>query len=112
MPTLAVAHLRNVAMGPDIAEYLRRIDATLEPFGGRYLVHGGETETLEGHWPGDLVMIEFPDRTSARRWYTSSAYQDILPLRTANSDGDVILIDTVPPGHKATDILAENPAPL
>ncbi len=107
MPTLAVAHLRNVTMGPAIAEYLRRIDATLEPFGGRYLVHGGEAETLEGRWSGDFIMIEFPDRSSAHRWYNSADYREILPLRMANSEGDVFLIDTVPPGHKATDILME-----
>ena len=29
MPTYAVAHLRNVTMGPQIIEYLQRIDATL-----------------------------------------------------------------------------------
>ena len=52
----AVAHLRNVNMGPPIEEYLQRIDATLEPFGGRFLIHGGE---LEGTG-GDLA--EAPDR--------------------------------------------------
>ena len=36
MPAYAVAHLRNVNMGPSIEEYLQRIDATLEPFAGRF----------------------------------------------------------------------------
>jgi uncharacterized protein (DUF1330 family) len=105
MPTYAVAHLRKVNMGPQIVEYLQRIDATLKPFGGRFLVHGGEVEVLEGIWPGHLIIIEFPDRESARAWYQSSAYQQILPLRTNNSDGDVILADGVPENHRATDVL-------
>lgn len=105
MPTYAVAHLRQVAMGPAIVEYLERIDATLEPFGGRFVVHGGETELLEGSWPGDLVIIAFPDRDRARGWYSSAAYRAILPLRTGNSDTDAILVDTVPDGHRATDVL-------
>jgi hypothetical protein len=50
MPAYAVAHMREVTMGPQIVEYLRRIDATLEPFAGRFLVHGGEVEVLEGAW--------------------------------------------------------------
>ncbi|MGH3067235.1 MAG: hypothetical protein ACRDMI_01455 [Streptosporangiaceae bacterium] len=32
MPAYAVAHMRQVAMGQPIVEYLERIDATLAPF--------------------------------------------------------------------------------
>ncbi len=105
LPALAVAHLRNVTMGPDIMEYLERIDATLEPYGGRFLVHGGPVDCLEGNWTGDLIIIQFPDRERARAWYASSAYREILPLRARNGEGEVILIDTVPADHRATDIL-------
>jgi hypothetical protein len=62
MSTYAVAHLRRVTLGPEISLYLETIDATLEPYGGRFLVHGGEVEVLEGTWPGHLIIIEFPDR--------------------------------------------------
>jgi len=105
-PTFAVAHLRDVAMGPGIAAYIESIDATLRPFGGRFRVHGGEPEVLEGDWSGDLVVIEFPDRRSARAWYASPAYRAILPLRRENAAGEVILIDAVPPGHRSVDVLA------
>jgi uncharacterized protein (DUF1330 family) len=106
MTAYAVAHLRKVTLGPAIAEYLQRIDATLEPFRGRFLVHGGTIEVREGTWPGHLVIIEFGDREHARMWYESAAYQEILPLRTNNSEGDVIFADGVSPGHRATDVLA------
>jgi uncharacterized protein (DUF1330 family) len=36
-----------------IVEYLERIDATLAPSGGRFIVHGGDFESLEGSWPGN-----------------------------------------------------------
>lgn len=107
MSTYAVAHLRKVTLGPQIVEYLQRIDATLEPFGGKFLVHGGEVEVLEGAWPGHLIIIEFPDREQARTWYESAAYQEILPLRTNNSEGDVVFADSVSQGHRATDVLAK-----
>ena len=100
-----VAHLRNVSLGPEIIEYLERIDATLAPFGGRFVVHGGEKSVLEGTWPGDLIVIGFPDRERARAWYASPAYRKILPLRLGNSEGDVILVDGVPEDHRATDVL-------
>ena len=98
----AVAHLRSVTLGPDITGYLERIDATPAPFHGRFLVHGAKAEVLEGNWPGDLIILEFPDREQASAWYTSPAYQQILPLRTENSDSTVILVDGVLPDHRAT----------
>jgi uncharacterized protein (DUF1330 family) len=107
MPTYAVAHLRKVTMGPQIVEYLQRIDATLEPFEGRFLMHGAKVEVLEGEWPGHLIIIKFPDRERALAWYESDNYQKILPLRTKNSEGDVIFADGVSEGHRATDVLAE-----
>lgn len=111
MPAYAVAHLHDVAFGPEIIAYLERIDATLAPFGGRFLIHGGTAERLEGEWAGDLVVIAFPDLASARSWYTSPAYRDIRELRTRNSQGVVILIDGVGDGHRATDILPPASAP-
>lgn len=50
-----------------------------------FAIHGGDVEVLEGAWPGHVVLIEFPDRDSARAWYRSPAYQSIVRLRTNNS---------------------------
>lgn len=105
MPAYAVANLRSVTFGPAIISYLRRIDETLAPFDGRFLVHGAKADVMEGSWDGDLVVIEFPDLEQARAWYRSDAYQQILALRTENSEGTVVLIDGVPADHRATDIL-------
>jgi len=93
-------------MGPAVVEYLQRIDATLAPFGGRFIVHGGEVEILEGSWPGFLIVIEFPDRDRASAWYNSAAYQEIVTLRTDNSESDVVMVNGVGSEHKATDVLA------
>ena len=101
----AVAHLDRVRMGPDIVRYLEEIDATLAPYGGRFMVHGG-AEVLEGPWSGALIVIEFPSPDHAAAWYASEAYQRILPLRRANADGWAILVAGVPDGHLATDVLA------
>jgi uncharacterized protein (DUF1330 family) len=109
MSAYAVARLHDVAMGPEIVAYLQKIDETLAPFGGRFLIHGGPVEQLEGSWAGDLIVVEFPDKDSARAWYASPAYRDILPLRTENSKGDVILAEGVPHDHRATDILPDLP---
>jgi uncharacterized protein (DUF1330 family) len=105
MTAYAIAHMRQVTMGPAIVEYLQRIDATLAPFGGRFIVHGSEAEVLEGSWPGFPIVIEFPDGGQADGWYRSEAYQQIARLRTDNSDSDVIVVDGCGPEHRATDVL-------
>ncbi|GII21429.1 DUF1330 domain-containing protein [Planosporangium mesophilum] len=99
MPAYAIAHLHNPRPHPDIVEYLERIQATLDPFGGRFLVHGAGVEVREGVWPGTIVIIEFPGTAEARAWYESPAYQEILPLRTRNIDGAAILVEGIGPGY-------------
>jgi uncharacterized protein (DUF1330 family) len=99
--------MHSVELGPAIGEYLQRIDATLAPFGGHFLVHGDPVEVLEGSWDGHLIVIEFEDRARARGWYDSPAYREILQLRTENSRSDVIFVDSVSPDHRATDVLVQ-----
>ncbi|MFP6560136.1 DUF1330 domain-containing protein [Paraburkholderia sp. B3] len=111
MTAYAIAHLHEVEMCPDIVEYLEKIDATLAPYGGRFVIHGGHVERLEGAFKGDLIVIEFEDREQARAWYRSAAYQTILPLRTGHAKGEAFLIDQVPQPHRATDVLANVPGP-
>ncbi|MBZ6075404.1 DUF1330 domain-containing protein [Microvirga puerhi] len=106
MTAYAIGHLHNVTMGPDIVAYLEKIDATLAPFEGRFLIHGGRPERIEGTWTGDLAVIAFPDMERVRAWYASPAYQEILRLRTDNSDSTVIFLDGASEDHRATDVLA------
>lgn len=101
MSGYALGHLHSVDFGPAIIAYLQQIDATLEPFGGRFVVHGNPADLRDGQWQGDLVLIEFPDLGQAQAWYDSPAYQDILALRTENSVCDVLLVGGVAPGYRA-----------
>ena len=106
MTTYAVGHLRNVDVNADIVAYLQKIDPTLAPFGGYFIIHGGEKTVLEGGFSSDLIVIAFPDHASAQNWYGSDAYRANSACAAAGSRGDVFLIDGVDRDHKATDILA------
>ena len=100
MPTAyAIAHLHDPQFNDDVLDYLDRIQATLDPFGGRFLVHGAMVEVKEGPWPGTVVVIEFPAIDQARAWYDSPEYQAILPLRTSHITGQAILVEGVAPGY-------------
>ncbi|GAA0257058.1 DUF1330 domain-containing protein [Cryptosporangium japonicum] len=101
MAAYALAHLYETANHPDVFEYIERIQPTMDPFGGRFVVHGTMPEVIEGEWPGTLVIIEFPDLDRARSWYASPAYQEILHLRTDHIPGSAILVAGVGPDYDA-----------
>ncbi len=103
----AIAYLREVDFGPEIAEYLERIDETLAPYGGRFIVHGGELTAAEGEWDGALVIIEFPSAEAVEEWYASPAYQAILPLRTEHSQSIAAMVVGVPDGYRAIEKVPE-----
>jgi len=106
MTAYAIAHLRTPTGNPEIFEYMERIQATLDPFDGRFLVHGKQVEEIEGSWPGTIVIIEFPTVDAAREWYDSPPYQAILPLRTRHIEGETIIVEGVEPGYDAAKLAA------
>ncbi|MDT9693640.1 DUF1330 domain-containing protein [Streptomyces sp. P9(2023)] len=101
MAAYALANLSpQTVVHDEVLTYMERVRSTLDPFGGRFLVHGApEREVREGEWPGDLVLVAFPSMDHARRWYDSAAYQELIPLRSRHISGDLLLIDGVGDGY-------------
>ncbi|MCV7420716.1 DUF1330 domain-containing protein [Mycobacterium yunnanensis] len=100
----ALGILDDLRFGPQIVEYLERIEDTLHPFGGVFLIHGAPWQQVEGQPIGAPVLIAFPDPRGARQWYESEAYQAISSLRSENSDSHVLLVEGVGADHRSTDI--------
>jgi uncharacterized protein (DUF1330 family) len=72
--------------------YKKMVPPSLEPFGGRFLVRGGETETLEGDWaPKRLVIVEFPSLEKAKAWWDSPEYAEAKALRQATAKTQMIV---------------------
>ncbi|MGQ5261917.1 DUF1330 domain-containing protein [Micromonospora sp. ZYX-F-536] len=99
MSTYLINHLRIPGDVPNEQglSYLEQVEATVKPYGGRWLAQGG-VDVIEGAWPGSVVLMEFPSRADAENWYNSAEYQAILPLRVNNSISDLVLVDSVSPG--------------
>lgn len=76
--------------------YRTRAAASIAAHGGRYLVRGGDVETMEGNWqPGPLIVVEFPDIEAARRWYRSDEYAAALEVRDAALSRNLILVEGI-----------------
>jgi uncharacterized protein (DUF1330 family) len=83
--------------------YTARTPDVIARYGGRFVVRGGNGEALEVAAPKRIVVIEFPDRAAAKRFYEAPDYQEILKIRLSASKGRLILVDGVdspnpPPG--------------
>jgi Domain of unknown function (DUF1330) len=63
MPAYAFAHLRTPHIYDEVLEYNERIQATLDPYSGRFLVHGAEVDVKEG--PGPAPSSSSSSPTSA-----------------------------------------------
>lgn len=75
-------------------EYKQRVSPTIEAYGGRYLVRGGATETLEGDWsPGRLVILEFPSAADARAWWSSEEYRVPRGIRHEAARSKLLVAD-------------------
>ncbi len=77
------------------AEYVRRVPAILEAYGGRFLVRGGRAVSVEGEdWPRNVV-IAFPSFEQAKACYHSAEYQEAKALQDAAAVRMIAIVDGV-----------------
>jgi uncharacterized protein (DUF1330 family) len=75
-------------------EYRKQVVATVQKFGGRFVVRGGKVEALEGGWsPQRIVVLEFPTLADAQRWYRSADYAPLIKLRQKAARGKLIAVE-------------------
>ena len=87
-----VAHI-TVTDPERYKEYVRRDTPIVEAHGGRFLIRGGASETLEGATKDRHVVIEFPDMEAARAFYHSDDYREVSRIRQAAAESDLILVE-------------------
>ncbi len=76
--------------------YKKLTPASLLPYQGKFVVRGGETETLEGDWkPGRIVVLEFPTKELAKQWWSSPEYTPAKEIRQRTATTKMILVGGV-----------------
>jgi uncharacterized protein (DUF1330 family) len=95
MPAYVIATV-NVKDPVRYADYRKMVLPTITAYGGRFLARGGNTDTLEGEWqPNRLVIVEFPSVERAKAWWNSPEYGPAKALRQATSEGSLVVIEGV-----------------
>ena len=81
-----------------ISGYGQAAAALVTKFGGRYVLMGPGAQLLEGGF-GDgasMVISEWPDMESARRFWDSPEYAEVKKLRRDIAECQVLLIEAPP----------------
>ena len=95
MPAFIIVDVKITNPG-DYEEYKRLTPASIAAYQGSFVVRGGATETLEGDWvPERIVVLQFPDAERARQWWNSQEYADAKLIRQRAAFTRMILVDGV-----------------
>jgi uncharacterized protein (DUF1330 family) len=73
--------------------YIAAVGATILAHDGEILVAGPGSESVEGNPKPVTVVLKFPSMDTLRGWYGSAEYQEILNLRTDNTEGSVVFAE-------------------
>ncbi len=74
--------------------YAAEIPEFVKKHFGHYVVLGGETETIEGDWkPQRLVVIEFPSKEKAQDFLEDPDAQPVFAIRHKSAASKMVLVE-------------------
>lgn len=76
-------------------EYVEKDTPILAALGGRFIIRGGQSETVEGESLMRHVMIEFDSYELAQKAYNDPEYQAVADIRRRNADSVIIVVEGV-----------------
>ena len=77
-------------------EYKRLAGATVEKYGGKYIVRGGPVETLEGDWkPKRIVVLRFDSMQRAKDWLNCEEYREPRKMRHRTAKTKMIIVEGI-----------------
>jgi uncharacterized protein (DUF1330 family) len=77
-------------------EYKKQAAETVHKHGGKYIVRGGKTETLEGEWkPKRIVVLQFESMQRAKEWLNCEDYREPRKMRHRTAKTKMILVEGV-----------------
>jgi len=95
MPAYIIVDI-EIADPAGYEEYKKLAGATVEKYGGKYIVRGGAVETLEDDWkPKRIVVLEFESVQRAKEWLNCEAYREPRKMRHRTAKTKMIVVESV-----------------
>jgi len=77
-------------------EYKKLATATVEKYGGKYIIRGGAVETLEGDWNAKrIVVLQFDSIQRAKEWLNSEEYREPRKMRHRTARTRMVVVEGV-----------------
>ena len=74
--------------------YASEIPEFVKKHSGRYVVLGGEVESIEGDWKSQrVVVIEFPSKENAQEFLIDHDAQPIFAIRHKSTTSKMVLVE-------------------
>ncbi len=76
-------------------DYFSKVPGVIESNGGKFVVRGGNPQTLEGResLPDAAFILEFPTRDQALAFWHSAEFAPLIQLRQTGSQEEAMLVD-------------------
>jgi uncharacterized protein (DUF1330 family) len=95
MPAYIIVDIK-ITDPKEYEEYKKLTPASLAAFDGKFIVRGGATETLEGDWnPERIVILQFPTLKRAKEWWSSDLYGHAKAIRQRASKTRMIAVEGI-----------------
>jgi len=93
MPAYVIAEI-DITDPEAYKEYQVAVPATVDKYGGRFLVRGGRIVAKDGGWdPKRVIVIQFPSIEAAEKWYHSAEYAPLLDIRLKATKSRLIITE-------------------
>ena len=78
----------------DYEEYKKLTPGSIAAYDGRFVVRGAQTESLEGDWnPQRIVVLQFPSVQRAKEWWNSPEYTKAKTIRQRAAKTKMLVVE-------------------
>ncbi len=96
MSVYMIVEAKDVFDQEKYGEYIKRVPAIVEKFGGRYLARGGDITVVSGDWrPARLIIVAFDSKEKFQAWWHSAEYRAIAPLRETAAQTNAVVVEGI-----------------
>ena len=77
-------------------EYKKLTPASIAAYDGKFVVRGAKTESLEGDWnPERIVVLEFSSVARAKEWWSSEKYKEAKLIRQRSAFTKMLVVEGI-----------------
>lgn len=96
MAVYLIVEAKEVFDANKYGEYIQKVPAIIERFGGEYLARGGQVTVMSGDWsPARFIIVKFESMDRFQAWWNSPEYREVAPLREQSAKVNAVVVEGI-----------------